>query len=51
MAESSDASLAKKPHLESMTEAHPGGRKSTGGSVLASCADTRKMGSHGGQSS
>ena len=28
MPESSDASLAKRPHLESRTETHPGGKKS-----------------------
>ena len=43
--ESSGASLAKRPHLESETETHPGGRKSAGGSVSASSADARKKGS------
>ena len=31
--ESSGASLAKRPHLESGTETHPGGKKSAGGSL------------------
>ena len=42
--ESSDASLAKRPHFESRIESHPGGRKSAGGSVSASYADARKRG-------
>ena len=49
--ESSGASVAKKPHLESKTEDHQGGRKLTGGSVSASSSDSRKKGSHGGQHS
>ena len=43
--------LAKRPHLESRIEVHQGGRKSTGGSVLASSAGTRKKGSSWGWSS
>ena len=37
---SSGVPLAKKPHLESVTETHPSGKKSAGGSVPASSADT-----------
>ena len=48
---SSGASLAKRPHLESGTEAHPGGKKSAGSGVSASFADARNKGSHGGQHS
>ena len=44
--EFSGASLTR-PHLESRTEAHQGGRKSTGGSVSASSTDTRKKGHWG----
>ena len=40
-AESSGASLAKRPCLESKTEACQGSRKSSGGSVSAS-SDSRK---------
>ena len=50
-AKSSGASLAKRPHMESRTETHPGGKKSADGSASASSADARKMGSHGGQHS
>ena len=41
---SSGASLAKRPHLESGTETHQGGKKSAGGSVSTSSADARKRG-------
>ena len=44
---SSSASLAKRPHLESGTETHPGGKKSDGSSVCASSADSRKKGALG----
>ena len=44
---SSGASLAKRPHLESRTETHPGGKKSAGGSVSTNSADTRRKGSCG----
>ena len=44
MPESSIASLAKRSHLESMTETHLGCKKSAGGSVSASSADARKKG-------
>ena len=47
--ESSGASLANRPHLESRTEAFQGGRKSTGGSVSARSTDSMKKGNHGGQ--
>ena len=43
----SGASLAKRPHFESANEAHPSGKKSTGGSVTTSSADTRRKGDHG----
>ena len=36
--------FTKRPHLESSTEAHPGGRKSTGGSVSTSSIDSRNKG-------
>ena len=39
---SSGASLAKRPHLESGNEAFPSGKKSPGGSVSTSSADTRR---------
>ena len=39
---SSGASLAKRPHLESGNEAHPGGKKSTGASVSTCSANTRE---------
>ena len=44
----SGASLTKRPHLESRTEAHQGDRKSTGGNVSASLTDSRKKRSHWG---
>ena len=44
---SSNASLAKRPHLESGTEMHQGGKKSADGSVSASSADARKKGPWG----
>ena len=44
---SSGASLAKRPHLESGTETHPGGKKSAGSGVSASSADGRKKGDCG----
>ena len=46
---SSGASLAKRPHLESGTETHSGGKKSAVGSVSASSANARKKGGCGGQ--
>ena len=46
---SSGTSLAKRPHLGSGTETHPGGKKSAGGSVSVSSADARKKGAMGGQ--
>ena len=46
--ESNGSCLAKRPHLESETETHPGGKKSAGVSVSANSADTRKKGSCGG---
>ena len=48
---SSDASLAKRPHLESGTETHPSGRKCACDSISASSVDTRRKGGHGGQHS
>ena len=51
VAGTSGASLPKRPHLESGNEAHPRGKKSAGGSVSTSSADTRRKGSHGGQCS
>ena len=44
---SSGASWAKRPHLESGNEAHPSDKKSAGGSVSASSADTRRRGPWG----
>ena len=44
---SSSASLAKRPHLESGTETHPGGKQSAGGSVSVSSADVRRKGGQG----
>ena len=44
---SSDASLAKRPHLESSIETHPSCKKSAGGSVSASSANTRRQGGCG----
>ena len=40
----SGASLAKRPHLECGNEAHPSGKKSAGGSVSTSSAETRRKG-------
>ena len=40
--------MAKRPHLESRIETHPGGKKSAGGSVSVSSADARKKGGSGG---
>ena len=48
---SSGASLAKRPHVESRPETHPGGKKYAGGSVSASSADARNKGGQGGQHS
>ena len=47
MPEVCGASLAKRPYLESGTEAHPDGKKSAGGSVSASSADAWKKGAMG----
>ena len=44
----SGPSLAKRPHLESWNEAHPSGKKSVGGSISTSSADTRRKGVCGG---
>ena len=44
---SSGALLAGRPHLESSTEIHPGGKKSASGSVSASSADARRKEGHG----
>ena len=44
---SSGASLAKRPHLESRTETHASGKKSAGGSVSSSSADTWRKGGYG----
>ena len=48
---SSGASLPKRPHLESGTKTHPGGKRSAGGSASASSAGARKKGVCGGQHS
>ena len=48
---SSGPSLAKRPHMESGNEAHPGGKKSAGGNVSTSSTNTRRKGVHGGQCS
>ena len=48
---SSGPSLAKRPHLKCGNEAHPSGKKSAGGSVSMSSANTRRKGVHGGQHS
>ena len=40
----SGASLPKRPHLENGNEAHPSGKKSAGGSVSTSSAESRKGG-------
>ena len=45
----SGPSLAKRPHLEAGNEACPSGKKSAGGSVSTSSANTRRKGGHGGQ--
>ena len=42
------ASLPQRPHLESENEAHPSGKKSAGGSVSTSSAETRRKGGHEG---
>ena len=44
---SSGASLAKRPHLESGNEAHQSGKKSVGGSVSTSSANTKRKGAMG----
>ena len=44
---SSGASLAKRPHLESGTETHPGDKKSAGSSVSSTSADARRKGPWG----
>ena len=44
---SSGASLAKRPHLESGTETHSGGKKLAGCGALASSADARNKGAVG----
>ena len=44
----SGASLPKRPHLESGNEAHLSGKKSAGGSVSISSAESRRKGGHGG---
>ena len=44
---SSGASLARRPHLESRTDTHPGNKKSADGSVSASSAETRMKEGHG----
>ena len=44
MPQSSCPSLAKRPHLETGNEAHPGGKNCAGGSVSTSSADTRRKG-------
>ena len=45
---SSGPSLAKRADLEGGNEAHPGGKKSAGGSVSTSSTDTRRKGVCGG---
>ena len=45
------ASLPKRPHLESGNEACLGGKKSAGGSVSTSSAESRRKGENGGQHS
>ena len=47
----SGASLAKRPHLACGNEAHASGKKSAGGSVSTSFAETRRKGEHGDQHS
>ena len=44
---SSGPSLVKRPHMESGNEACPSDKKSAGGSVSTSSADTRRKGAHG----
>ena len=44
----SGASLPKRPHLESGNEACLGGKKSAGGSVSTSSAESRRKEGHGG---
>ena len=44
----SGASLPKRPHLESGNEAHLSGKKSAGGSVFTSFAESRRKGGYGG---
>ena len=44
---SSGTSLAKRPHLESGNGAYPSGKKSAGGSVSTSSANTRRKGAMG----
>ena len=43
----SGASLPKRPHMESVNEACPSGKKSAGGSVSTSSAESRRKGSVG----
>ena len=43
----SGASLPKRPHLESGNDTHPSGKKSAGGSVSTSSAETRRKGGMG----
>ena len=43
----SGASLPKRPHLEGGNEAHPSGKKSAGGSVSTSSAESRRKGGVG----
>ena len=45
---SSGPSLAKRPHLESGNKNHPSGKKSAGGHVSTSSANTRGKGVCGG---
>ena len=47
----SGTSLAKRSHLECGNDTHPSGKKSAGGSVSTSSAETRRKGGHGGQHS
>ena len=47
----SGASLVKRPHLECGNEAHPSGKKSAGGSVSTSSAETRRKGGCGSHQS
>ena len=43
----SGVSLPERPHLESGNEAYPSGKKSAGGSVSMSSAETRRKGGMG----